>query len=278
MKLRAVFALLSLSAAVTSYGQHSCCTAKGNTIEALASNASFQAAHRSPLPLNYNPQHGATVSFPTGDGKTGSAYFIHAAKPTKNVLIVCHEWWGLNDYIKREAEAWQSQLGDVEVYAMDLYDGKSAATPEEAGKLMGALDPVRATEIVKGLLAKIGEGKNIVTLGWCMGGSWSFQTALHAGTNAKACVMYYGFPEEDQKKISMLKTDVLYIYGTKDAYIKKDVVEQFGKRVEATGNKFTRIDYDAVHAFANPSNPDYDKKNADDAQVKAIAFLKKGMQ
>ncbi len=278
MTARSILSTLFTLSVFSASAQHSCCTAPSAQMEELASNASFQAAHKAPVPFVFSPQHGVNLSFPTSDGKPGNAFYVHSAKPTKNVLIVCHEWWGLNDHIRRESETWQHLLGDVEVYAVDLYDGKVATTPEEAGKLMGSMDPVRATTIIKGLLTKIGSGKNILTLGWCMGGSWSFQTALNAGADAKACVMYYGFPEEDQAKINMLKTDVLYIYGTKDTYITKEKVDEFGKKVEKSGRKFTEYDYPAVHAFANPSNPDYDKKNADDAQEKAVAFLKKGMQ
>jgi carboxymethylenebutenolidase len=32
--------------------------------------------------------------------------------------------------------------------------------------------------------------------------------------------------------------------------------------------------YDAVHGFANPSNPKYDKVAADDAYGKALTYLK----
>jgi carboxymethylenebutenolidase len=52
-------------------------------------------------------------------------------------------------------------------------------------------------------------------------------------------------------------------------------VDSFDKKVVAAGRNFTRVNYDAVHAFANPSNPDFDKTNAEDARAKALAFLKK---
>jgi len=139
---------------------------------------------------------------------------------------------------------------------------------------MGGLNPGRAGSILTGLIEKIGKNKSIATLGWCMGGSWSFAATLAAGSQSAGCVMYYGFPEKDVKKIKTLKSDVLYIYGSKDTYIKPEDVSTFGKVVEASGHKFSLHTYDAVHAFANPSNPHFDAKSADEAQLFTLKFLR----
>jgi len=56
---------------------------------------------------------------------------VKAAGPTKKYLFVIHEWWGLNDYIKQEAEKLQKELG-VNVIALDLYDGKVTSDPKTA--------------------------------------------------------------------------------------------------------------------------------------------------
>ncbi len=270
LKLFVAAALLTVSA--TGYAQ-SCCQKPGS-MKLLAMNADFRAAHEAPLPLAYAPEKGSMVTFTTNGGKDGNAFFIPSDKPTKKVLIVVHEWWGLNDYIKREAETWQKELGDIDVYAIDLYDGQVATTPDDAGKYMGALTPERGTAIVNGLLNKIGSGKTIATIGWCMGGSWSFTSTVLAGKNAAGCVMYYGFPEADMKKIMPLKADILYIRGSKDGYITKESVDKLETSVKKTGNKFTQYSFDAVHAFANPSNPKYDKEAAGKAHDLSLQFLK----
>src|SRR6187397_582726 len=53
-------------------------------------------------------------------------------------VLVVHEWWGLNDYIRRRAKE-IAQLGYV-AFAIDMY-GKGVVTEshEQAGKLMNAL-------------------------------------------------------------------------------------------------------------------------------------------
>jgi len=259
-----------------SYAQSCCQKATGNDMKALAFNKSFKAAHEAPLPYHYTPERGgAMISYKVAGGNDGHAFFVPADDATDKVLIVVHEWWGLNDYIKKEAERWQKLLeGKVAVYAVDLYDGRVAATPDEAGKLMGSLDAKRGQAILKGLIAKIGPGKSIATIGWCMGGTWSFNATLAAGNQAAGCVMYYGFPEKDIQKIRTLKADVLYNYGSQDNFIREPDVKQFGKEVEAAGHQFTFHSFDAVHAFANPSNPKYNASAAAEAQTYALRFLK----
>ncbi|MBS1771777.1 MAG: dienelactone hydrolase family protein [Bacteroidetes bacterium] len=256
----------------------SCCVKKEG-FQMLALNADFKAAHLSPEPLDYKPKTGAMIKFHTLDaGKDGQAFYVPSDEPTNKVLIICHEWWGLNDYMKREAERWQQKLGNVDVYAVDLFDGQVAATPDVAGKLANGLDNKRAETILKGLISKIGMNNTIATLGWCMGGSWSFQATLLANEQAAGCVMYYGFPEKESKKIKQLRADVLYIWASQDKFITKDVVDEFASAVKATGHKFGFHSFDAVHAFANPSNPKHDKLLAAEAEDLSIKFLKEKLQ
>lgn len=254
----------------------SCCKKPaGKDMKALAMNKSFKAAHEAPLPLNYTAQKGAMVSFPVAGGADGKAFYVPGDETTDRVLLVFHEWWGLNEYIKREAENWQKELGGhVAVYAVDLYDGKVATAADEAGKLAQGLDDKRGEAIISGLLKKIGSGKKIASIGWCMGGSWSFTGARLAGRDASGCVMYYGFPDQDSTHLAAIKTNILYIYGTKDNYIKVEDVRAFGNKLIKKGKGFTFQSYEAVHAFANPSNPKYDEKAATSAHSLAVAFLK----
>jgi carboxymethylenebutenolidase len=89
-------------------------------------NDKFAATHEAPLPFKLAQPKGEMIFFLTKDSLNGSAYYIKANKPTKKVLFVFHEWWGLNDYIRQEAETFATEMSDVEVYAIDLYDGQAA--------------------------------------------------------------------------------------------------------------------------------------------------------
>lgn len=256
----------------------SCCS-KDNGWVAMASSGPFISAHDAPEPFAFVPEGGSMIRFHTKDaGKDGQAYYVPSDKATNVVLVIFHEWWGLNDYMKQEAERWQKMLGNVDVYAVDLYDGMVAATPEEASKIAKSLDARRGQHIIEGLISKIGQDKQIATLGWCMGGSWSFTAALLAGDQAAACVMYYGFPEQDEQKVKTIQCDVLYMWASRDNFITRDVVQTFKQQVEATNHRFDLHVFDAVHAFANPSNPHHDPKATEEAQVLTLKFLKERLR
>lgn len=231
-------------------------------------------AHPNPLPLAFPSKIGKTITYKTPDGKEAHAYELKAAKPTENYLLVVHEWWGLNDFIKRESEKLYNDLGNINVIALDLYDGKVATTREEAGKLMGAVKEDRAQAIIKGAITYTGAKARIATIGWCFGGGWGLQSTLLAGKHAIGCVMYYGMPEQDVNRLKTLNTDVLGIFANKDQWINPKVVAQFKGNMAKAGKKLTVYQYDADHGFANPSNPAYNSKATQDAYTHTIAFLK----
>jgi carboxymethylenebutenolidase len=237
-------------------------------------NESFAKLHADPLPFTLEKPKGTMVNFKTADGRTSQAYEIKAAKPTDKVLFIFHEWWGLNDYIKQEADKLHDELGDVNVYALDLYDGMVAFTREDAQKLMGTMKEDRSKAIIKGAIDMVGKKAKICNLGWCMGGGWSLQAALLEGDQATGCVMYYGMPEQDVAKLKTLHCDVIGFFGTRDKHINPELVKKFQDNMKSAGKTLTVHNYDADHAFANPSNPVFDKAATDDSRKKELAYLK----
>ena len=243
----------------------------------FAEDSAFQAAHERPEALNFQGR-GEMMEFPTPDGKTGKAYTLKSAADSKNYLFVIHEWWGLNDQIKREAERLYDSLGNVTVLALDMYDGKSTSDPEEAGKLMGEVNNDRALAIVDGALTLAGDDARIATVGWCFGGGWSLRTSIQAGDRGAGCVVYYGMPVEKANELAPLKADVLGLFAKQDGWINEPVVKKFEALAKATGKKLDVHWYDADHAFANPSNPNYNQEVAAEANAVALAFLKGHLQ
>lgn len=264
---------------IKAQGIHSCCSATSTSQFAMLGNDNaFVASHLSPIPFNYESKNGRMISFVTRDGNKAAAFFVPSPAASTNYLIVIHEWWGLNDYIKREAEKLQEELGNVNVIALDLYDGKVATTAEEASKYMSGATEERLKAIVGGAIDHAGKDANIQTIGWCFGGGWSMQASLLAGIQAKGCVIYYGMPEKDTAKLKSLSGPVLGIFAAKDQWITPEVVTQFQKNMVDNKKVITIKTFDADHAFANPSNPKYDKKAADEAHVLAVEFLKKNLK
>jgi carboxymethylenebutenolidase len=274
--MKHLFSLLTLVLIAGLFG----CQSQQNQNDAMArfvKDQNFINSHETPTKINFVGM-GKTISFPTADGKTASAYAIMAAKPSKKYLLVIHEWWGLNDHIKKEADMLADSLKNVNVLALDVYDGKVASTPDEAGKLMGGLAPARAEAIVKGAIAFAGKKAKIGTIGWCFGGGWSLRTSIMAGAEGVGCVIFYGMPVEKAEDLAPLKADVLGIFGKKDAWINPGVVKKFEDLAAATGKKVEIHLYDADHGFANPSNPKFDAAASKEANGLALAFLKKKLK
>jgi carboxymethylenebutenolidase len=272
-----VFALLFMIM-ISAYAQNttmSCCSKSSTVAFAMLSNdESFKASHLSPLPFHFNPAKGRMVSIKTRDGNKSSAFEVKAENPTSNYVIMVHEWWGLNDYIKQEAEKLQGELGNVNVIALDLYEGKVATNAEEASKYMGETKEERIRAIIGGAIDYAGKDARIQTIGWCFGGGWSLQASIMAGKQGTGCVMYYGMPEKDVNKLKTLNAPVLGIFASKDGWITPAVSDQFEQEMKLLNKSITIKSYDADHAFANPSNPKYDKTSAEDAHKMAVEFLK----
>ncbi|MBE0557169.1 MAG: dienelactone hydrolase family protein, partial [Proteobacteria bacterium] len=127
--------------------------------------------------------------------------------------------------------------------------------------------------IISGAIGYAGKDARIGTIGWCFGGGWSLQAALMAREQAKACVVYYGMPESNPDKLVDLSAPVLGIFADKDAWITPEVVKNFSEAMKKAGKELTLKTYDADHAFANPSNPQYDKTSTEDAYSHAVAFF-----
>ncbi|MDZ4746719.1 MAG: dienelactone hydrolase family protein [bacterium] len=256
---------------------HSCCTAP-NTFASLASNDAFVAAHVEPLHMQY-PTDGELQSIEVSGGSPAVFYAVEPKAPTSNVLLVFPEWWGLNEHIKREADALFTALdGKVRVIAVDLYDGVVAYTRDEAAQAMKNLNNDRAEAIINAIIVKQQANARIATIGWCMGGGFALQAGIMAGQNAAAVVMYYGMPEKNVERLKTLRAPVLAIFASKDDWITPSVAKQFEKDMESADKKLTVKSYAAPHAFANPSNSEHDPVATADAMSLAVAFLREHLK
>lgn len=252
----------------------SCCSPSATDKFAMnVTDKAFILSHVEPLPFTYASERGKDISYKAADGTDAHAFEIKALKATPYYLFVIHEWWGLNDYIKQEAEKLSNELG-VNVIALDLYDQKVASTREDAGKFMQSVKSERALAIIKGAYTYVGSDAKIFTIGWCFGGGWSLQTAIEGGKQVQGCIIYYGQPEKNIDRLKSLNCDVIGFFGTKDQWINPKLVAEFEADMQTAGKKVTITEYEADHAFANPSNPNFDKMATADAHAKEIAFIK----
>lgn len=277
MKKYLILTLLTLHT-LYSFGQ-SCCFPSKDAMQLMATNKAFMRAHALPKPYKHQSKFNAqTITYQTPDGQKASAYYIAAAKPSAYTLFVFQEWWGLNDHIKREAEHFYEVLGNVNVMALDMYDGKVATTREDASKYMAGANPARLEAIIQGAIQYLGPQAKIATVGWCFGGAQSLKASILAGKQGVACVMYYGMPVKDQQLLKLLNTDVLGLFAGREKFINPSVVKEFDDNMRAVGKGLQYKIFDAEHAFANPSNPNYDKAATAEAWDMAINYFKQRLK
>jgi carboxymethylenebutenolidase len=235
----------------------------------------FKEAHDIPKEIAYEAK-GEMTTFRTADKKKGSAYTLKAKETeVEKYLFVIHEWWGLNDFVKRESDRLYEALnGEVTVMALDLYDGKVATTRDDAKKFMESVSAERAEMIIKGAIMNAGEFAEIATIGWCFGGGWSLKASVLAGDQGAGCVIYYGMPVTEAKDLAPIQSDILGIFAKNDKWITPEVANTFKSLAKATGKNIENHIFDADHAFANPSSESYNSEAATKANVLALEFLK----
>ena len=238
-------------------------------------DASVPAHQKHPVDPKAPIPKGKAVTLTLPSGGTSTAYVARPKGAAHGALLVLHEWWGLNDWVKSESDRYAGQ--GYLVLAVDLYGGRVASTAEEAQKLMGALEEKASTEIeVAGIdwLAQALPGKKIATLGWCMGGGQSLNASLASRGKVSATVIYYGLPVTDVSVLKRLQGPVLGIWAKRDGWITPEKVAAFDLALKDAGIKHEFRSYDADHAFANPSGGRYNPPAAQDANEATRRFLK----
>lgn len=271
-----IFIFIIVLSNVISAQVPSCCSASSVTEFAnLGKDLSFVLTHEEPLPYVLQNPSGTTTTFPIAGESDGQGYYIKGAKTSTKWIFVIQEWWGLNDYIRNEAEKLHKAFPEAHILALDMYDGKTATKREEAAALMQAAKPERLEKIITSAAIYAGSNAKIATIGWCFGGAWSNKAAVLLGEKAVASVMYYGMPVSDMAQLSDIKAPILGIFAEMDGWISPKVVEDFKSNMQKANKSLELHTYAADHAFANPSNPKFNKEFADDAWAKSVAFIKK---
>lgn len=218
-----------------------------------------------------------TVSYKSGDETVQGILYTPPGKGPFPALIVIHEWWGLNDWVKQQA----SKLSDqgYATLAMDLYRGKVATTPDEAHQIMRGVPEDRSKRDLHAAFEFLAAQPNVKkdrigAIGWCMGGGYSLDVALQEPTLA-ADVINYGHLATDPAALKKINAPILGLFGAQDKGITPDDVHKFGEALDKMGKKFdVKIYDDAGHAFENPNNKDgFRAADAADAWQRTIDFL-----
>ena len=224
---------------------------------------------------------GERVSF-KANGHTTSGYLAKPASGTGPGVIVIQEWWGLVPHIEDVTDRFAKE--GFFALAPDLYHGEKATGPDQAGKLMMALDIDHAEKDLAGAIDYLASqpgvtGGKVGTVGFCMGGALSlFAASKNAAVGA--CVVFYGGHPKVQPDLPNLKAPVLGIWAGKDGFVTPEVVKGLDQQLTQLGKPHEFHTYpNADHAFFNDTRKEvYDPSASADAWQKTLTFLRQHLQ
>ncbi len=221
---------------------------------------------------------GEIVEFPS-NGTTGSGYLATPASGSGPGVLVIQEWWGLVPHITDVADRFAAE-GFVAL-APDLYHGAKTTEPDEAGKLMMAMNLDRAGKDLSGavdFLRSRSTGDGIGVVGFCMGGGLALVVACQRPDAVKAVAPFYGvipWPHA-QPDYSKLAAKVEGHYAEKDGFFTPELARKLEADLRALGKDATVHIYPgADHAFFNDTRPEvYDADAAATAWQRTLALFR----
>jgi carboxymethylenebutenolidase len=217
------------------------------------------------------------VTYKSGDDTVKALLYTPPGKGPFPGIVVVHEWWGLNDWVKEQASK-LSEQGYVAL-VIDLYRGKVATTQDQAHELSRGLPDDRVARDLHAAFDYIKSQSNvkpdrIAAIGWCMGGGIAFDMALQQPT-LRAVVVNYGHLADDPQELKQVNAAVLGNFGALDQGITPADVKKFEAAMKQDGKTVDiKIYPDAGHAFENPNNRSgYRAADAADAWERTVKFL-----
>jgi carboxymethylenebutenolidase len=214
------------------------------------------------------------ITFPAGD-RSGSGYLALPESGSGPGVLVFHAWWGLNDFFKRACD--QLAGAGFVAFAPDLYQGRTAATIEEAKALLGQRDSEAMEAIAAGALAYFRahtalRGQGVAALGCSMGAAWATLMASAAPADIAAVVLFYGSEAAD---FGAARAAYLGHFAEQDEWEPLDGVRQMEDDLRAAGREVTFHIYpSAQHWFIETDRPEYDAEAAELAWQRTIEFLR----
>lgn len=208
------------------------------------------------------------ISYQVGDDQLiGYMAYDDDIESVQPGVIVIHEWWGINDYIRRRTNM-LAELGYC-VLAIDVYgNGKTAGSAAEANELMTqVLENMDAgtRRLKAGLDTLLAEDRvdnnRTAAIGYCFGGAAALHMA-RIGLPLNAVVSFHGaLGSFHQPKPGEVDASILVCYGEADAMVPVEDLSAFKQEMDNA-----RADYrvlslaGAQHGFTSPEADDNARK------------------
>ena len=222
--------------------------------------------------------HTESVTF-RANGDTANGYL---ARPAGDgpfpAVVVIQEWWGLDQHIKDLTERMAGE-GFVAL-APDLYHGAVATEPDDARKLVMAMNMQIALREIGGAIGYLSdlpevEPKSVGVIGFCMGGRLALSAAATGDERIGAAAAFYGGGVPPTPEfVGGINTPVLAIYGEDDAGIPPESYNGLADEMNRQNKTFDMVIYPgAGHAFLNDTRPSYNANAAADAWARAVQWF-----
>lgn len=212
------------------------------------------------------------------NGRMANGYLSVPDNPGPGIVVI-QEYWGLVDHIKNLADRFAAE-GFVAL-APDLYRGTVTRSPDEAGKMLMALNIGEAAKDIKGaaeflLDLEDVEPKKVGALGFCMGGQLALYAATEFPEQISAGVDFYGIHPHAQIDPTKLEVPILAHFARRDTFVPEESARALIDSIESKGKPIEAHFYDADHAFFNDTRPEvHNRAAAALAWTRTLDFLRR---
>jgi carboxymethylenebutenolidase len=254
----------------------SCTTAQNNKPTAPGNK---QAGATKPADLK-----GQMVEYKSGDLMIPAYLSRNKSGPAHGAVLVIHEVFGLNDHIKSIADRIASE--GYLALAPNLFVRAPEPPPKDASDMAAlrkAVSSIPTEAAIKDMQAGLDFIKTLnsvmprmASIGFCMGGGYSYQLATHTKDLAGAVIFYGRTPPELAPQVSC---PLLANFGELDQSIPPEKVKEFADALKKAGKQADiKVYPGAKHGFFNDTRPEaYNAEAAADAWQRTLRFFKERM-
>lgn len=235
------------------------------------------------------------VSYKDGDAAlSGYAVFDASRQGKRPGIVVLHEWWGVTRHVREEARKFAEQ--GYTAFVADLYAGKVADNPADAGALMNGLmgNPALVRSRFEAARAQLAahptvDPTRLGASGYCMGGKIALDMA-RAGADLRGVASFHGnLSAQAPARPGQVKAKVIALNGADDPFVSADSIAAFRQEMEAAKVDWKFVNYPgAVHAFTNPDATEkgqkfnlplrYDAEVDRQAKAEAASFFERAFR
>jgi carboxymethylenebutenolidase len=209
------------------------------------------------------------------------AYLSRAKHKHTPAVLLIHEVFGLNDHIKSIADRLARE--GFNTLAPNFFVRAAEPPPKDASDMAAlrkAASSIPNEVAIKDMQAGLDYLKTVKdveprfgSVGFCMGGGYSYQIATHTKDLLGAVIFYGRTPLELVPQVSC---PLLGNFGALDSGIPPETVKAFEDALKKAGKKANiKIYPGAKHGFFNDTRPEaYNQEAAADAWARTLKFFR----